>query len=315
MNAPQDAVKAACVVAFRHLFPELPAHGAVAEYLEVSIPEKSFLDAHFPRAVGGSTAEVVPRVVAACVEALSQGVHGRAMGSGGGATYLILQGKRGDDPYRMCVTLGSGGGASGKGDGLNNGDGSTRFTCFQDLEGLERQFPLRILKYGLRSGSGGAGRYLGGSGCELIFEMLEGPSSFTLFGDRYSRGPGGTHRGTRGHTSQASIWRNGHWQELPQKTKVEALQLNKGDRVRVATAGGGGYGHPFERAIRLVSGDVRSGHLSRRDAALRHGVLFSSDDAKDYDSAQTFKLRSYRLTAADVEGILDEIEDLDDTMG
>ncbi|HCR16151.1 MAG TPA: hypothetical protein DIU35_01600, partial [Candidatus Latescibacteria bacterium] len=75
---------------------------------------------------------------------------------------------------------------------------------------------------------------------------------------------------------------------------------------------GGGYGHPFERAIRLVSRDVRSGHLSCRDAAMRHGVLFETEDARDYDSAKTFKLRSYRLTAADVEGILDEIEKLDD---
>ncbi len=45
---------------------------------------------------------------------------------------------------------------------------------------------------------------------------------------------------------------------------------------------------------------------------MRHGVLFETEDARDYDSAKTFKLRSYRLTAADVEGILDEIEKLDD---
>ena len=312
MNAPADAIRAASLVAFRHIFPELPTHGAVSGYLDVSISEDSFLNARFPQPVSGSSAEVVPRVVAACVEAFSQGVHGRAMGSGGGATHLILEGRRNGVTYRMCLTLGSGGGASGKGDGLNNGDGSTRFIRFQDLEGIERRFPLRVIKYGLRPGSGGSGRYAGGCGCDIVFELLKGPAFLTVFGDRHSRGPGGTHRGTRGHTAEIEIFRDGHWQQLPHRTKVESLELLGGDQVGVATAGGGGYGHPFERAIRLVSRDVRSGHLSCRDAAMRHGVLFETEDARDYDSAKTFKLRSYRLTAADVEGILDEIEKLDD---
>lgn len=312
MNVPADAVEAACLVAFRHVFPELPMHGAVSECLKVNHVSGSLLDARFPMSVGGSSAEVVPRIVTLCVEGLSQGVHGRAMGGGGGVTRVIIQGHSGYGPYRMCLALGSGGGASGKGDGLCNGDGSTRFTCFQDLEALETQFPIRILSYGLRPGSGGAGRYLGGCGCNLVFELLEGPGWLTLFGDRFTRGPGGTHRGTRGRTAEVRIWRNGHWQGLPHRTKVEGLLLQAGDRVRVATAGGGGYGHPFERAIRLVSKDVKFGHLSLREAALRHGVLFTCDQATDFDSAQTFKLRSYRLTAADVEGILDDIECLDD---
>ena len=87
--------------------------------------------------------------------------------------------------------------------------------------------------------------------------------------------------------------------------------MKPGDRLRLETAGGGGYGHPYERAIRLLSDDLSAQLLTRRKAALEHGVLFRSDKKLDYDSAATFKLRSYRLTSADVEGLVDEIEEME----
>ena len=313
MNCSADAVRAACLVALRHLFPEVPRHGAVWECLDVTVAEASFLDARFPRAVGGATPEVVARILCGALEALSQGVHGRGVaGSGSGASLLILQGIQDGDPYLMRLTLGGGGGASGKGDGLSNGDSGTRFTELPPLERIEREYPIRVETYALRPGSGGAGRYLGGMGTVFEFEVLEGPAFLTLFCDRFRRGPGGLQRGARGEVARVQIFREGHWQHLPHQGKVEHLRLERGDRVRIETAGGGGYGHPYERAIRLVSRDVQSGILSRRAAALAHGVIFHSTGVMDYDSAQTFQLRSYRLTAADVEGIVDDIEEMED---
>ena len=85
----------------------------------------------------------------------------------------------------------------------------------------------------------------------------------------------------------------------------------KGDRLVISSAGGGGYGHPYERAIRLLSKDMKSGFLSRREAAMNHGVVYQNEDGTDYDSNKTFRLRSYKLTIADIEGILDEIQDMD----
>ena len=84
--------------------------------------------------------------------------------------------------------------------------------------------------------------------------------------------------------------------------------MEAGDRLFLRTAGGGAYGHPCERAIRLVGEDIRSGLLSMRGAAVRHGVVFRSEGSLDYDPAKTFKLRSYHLTMADVEEILDGVE-------
>ncbi len=312
MNCPADAVRAACLVAVRHLFPEASRHGAVGEWVDVTVPEGSFLNARFPQPVGGATPEVAPRVLSGALEALSKGVHGRGQaGSGGGAYHLTLRGLKGGRPYLMRLTLGGGGGASGRGDGLSNGDSGVRFTVFPALERLERFYPIRALRYALRPGSGGPGRYTGGLGTVFEFELLDGPVLLTLFCDRSRRGPGGLQRGARGATTQVRVWREGHWQDLPHGTKGEDIRLVRGDRVWIATAGGGGYGHPYERAIRLVSRDVREGILTRREAALAHGVLFGSDGSLDYDSAKTFKLRSYRLTAADVEEIVDEIEEME----
>ena len=92
-----------------------------------------------------------------------------------------------------------------------------------------------------------------------------------------------------------------------QPLKVEGVVLEAGDRVVVETPGGGGYGHPYERAIRLVTRDVAEGALTRGEAAVQHGVIFF-EDSLDYDSPKTFQLRSYPLSVADIEGILDELE-------
>ncbi len=312
VNCPSDAVRAACLAGVRHLFPDVPRHGAMSAWVEVKVPERSFLNAQFPQPVGGATPEVAPRIVSGIFEALSRRLHGRGQaGGGGGANLVILQGMKGGRPYLMRLSLGGGGGASGRGDGLSNGDSGTRFAVFPPLERLERSYPIRVRRYGLRTGSGGAGRYVGGMGAVFEFELLDGTGLLTLFCDRSRRGPGGLQKGARGATTQVRLWREGHWQRLPHRTKGEAICLERGDRVRVSTAGGGGYGHPYERAIRLLSRDVRAGLLTRREAALDHGVVYHTEEGTDYDSARTFRLRSYRLTAADVEGIVDEIEEMD----
>ena len=309
MNCPSDAVHAACITALRSLFPEFSRHGAAGRLIQTAVPVGSLLDARSPSPVGGATQEVVPRVMSLAVEALSRRVSGRGAGAGGGgANLVILEGVRENGPYLMRLSLGAGAGASGCGDGLSNGDSGTRFTRFPSLEAIETQFPIRILKYGLRPGSGGAGRYVGGMGTEFAFELLKGPARLTLFLDRGRRGAGGLLKGSRGARTQVRILRHGAEEDWTERLKVEALPLEAGDRLTVRTAGGGAYGHPCERAIRLVGEDVRAGLLTMREAAVRHGVVFNSASELDYDPVKTFKLRSYRLTMSDVEDILDELE-------
>lgn len=311
-NCTRSATDAAVLCAVRQVFPEVPVCGFSIEDLEILTPHGSLLHAGHPDAVGGTSDILADRVRSIAIEALSQAVHGRGQACDGhGGNVLVIEGIDQDRPFALRLVVGAGGGASGHGDGLGNADAGSRHSIFPSLESLERAFPVRVTEYGERSGSGGSGRYRGGDGS--VFELeATSESRLTIYADRFQRGAGGHHRGGRGTTTDLEIFRDGRWSRPNGPGRQHGVSLSKGDRVRIHTAGGGGYGHPYERAIRLLSDDVRSGRLTRRDAAKRHGVVYTSSDARDYDSAKTFKLRSYRLTSSDVDDFLDEIEALED---
>ena len=305
---PFSAVRAGCEAGLRQLLPEVPSSADLHSVLDLQIPAGTFLDATFPQAVS-TASEIAGRVTAGMGEALSKAVHGRGSAAdAGGGNLIVLEGLHQGRPFYLRLAVGSGGGASGRGDGLTNVGASPRRGAFPSIEDLEREYPIRVLRYERRGGSGGAGRYRGGDGT-LIELRVEADSRLTLYLDRGERGAGGHYRGARGSTSSVKLHKDGHWARPPRK--VEGLNLKPGDRLRLETAGGGGYGHPYERAIRLLSDDLSAQVLTRRKAALEHGVLFRSDKKLDYDSAATFKLRSYRLTSADVEGLVDEIEEME----
>ncbi len=107
------------------------------------------------------------------------------------------------------------------------------------VEALELEFPLRVTEYALRRGSGGAGAHHGGDGVIREFEALE-PMTFSLITERRRhapRGAAGGHDGTPGRNLL-----NGR--ELEPKARG---MLRPGDRLRLETPGGGGYGEPRPR--------------------------------------------------------------------
>jgi N-methylhydantoinase B len=316
-DGPTNCTKASAVAAtlcgIRQIFPEIPACAFAIDDLEILAPSGSLLDAVYPTPVGGTSSILAERIASLVLEALSQAVHGRGRAcDGGGGNVLVLDGQDAGRPFSLRLVAGAGGGASGRGDGLNNGDPITRLSAFPSVESVERIYPVRVMRYLERESSGGSGRYRGGEGTLLEIEALSDSTRLAVYVDRFSRGAGGQHRGGRGQTSEIEVLVGGRWQTPSGHGRCQDLELSKGDRVRLHTAGGGGYGHPYERAIRLVSEDVVSGRLTRKLAAKQHGVVYTSPGARDYDSAKTFKLRSYRLTSSDVDDYLDEIETLED---
>jgi N-methylhydantoinase B len=312
-NCTKASVVAASLCGVRQIFPEIPACAFAIDDLEIRVPSCSLLDAVYPTPVGGTSSVLAERVASLVLEALSQAVHGRGRAcDGGGGNVLVMEGQNTGLPFSLRLVAGSGGGASGRGDGLLNSDPITRLSVFPSVESLERSYPVRVTRYTAREGSGGSGRYCGGEGTLLEIEALAEQTRLTIYMDRFDRGAGGHHRGGRGSTSMINVCVNGRWQSPPGHGRCQNLVLLPGDRISLQSAGGGGYGHPYERAIRLVSEDVVSGRLTRKLAAKQHGVVYTSPEARDYDSAKTFKLRSYRLTSSDVDDFLDEIETLED---
>lgn len=101
-------------------------------------------------------------------------------------------------------------------------------------EALEYAYPLRVCEYRLRSGSGGEGKQRGGDGVVREIETLV-PARMSLLADRRKRGPYGLQGGMNGEVGTNRI--NGR--EFAAKS---SHQLNAGDRIRIETPGGGGYG-------------------------------------------------------------------------
>jgi N-methylhydantoinase B/oxoprolinase/acetone carboxylase alpha subunit len=110
-------------------------------------------------------------------------------------------------------------------------------------EALERSFPLRVLRYRLRTGSGGRGAAGGGEGIERVLQVLE-PTTLSLITERRVSAPWGLAGGGPGGTGENWLWpagREADRRPLPDKVTVE---LAAGDAVQLLTPGGGGYGAP-----------------------------------------------------------------------
>jgi N-methylhydantoinase B len=107
-------------------------------------------------------------------------------------------------------------------------------------EALEYAYPLRVRRYSLRPGSGGGGKYRGGDGIVREIEVLA-DAEVTLLSDRRSRGPWGLAGGEEGRPGLATAVRNdGREEPLPGKANV---RLQRGERIRIETPGGGGFGN------------------------------------------------------------------------
>jgi N-methylhydantoinase B len=143
------------------------------------------------------------------------------------------------------------------------------------IELQESMYPLRVEEFRLREDSGGPGKWRGGLGFDKQYVLL-GPCELWANFDRIGCPPWGVQGGKGAKSGQVLIYRNGKPQpELLYKTENRPLQA--GDRVRMSTGGGGGYGDPRERPVELVERDVIRGFVSRESARDDYGVVFDAD--------------------------------------
>ena len=142
------------------------------------------------------------------------------------------------------------------------------------VEVVESRLPtIRILKYGLRPDSGGAGRYRGGLGIERLYEFLA-PAFITFSLERKVTPPWGLRGGKDGAVNGVEITApDGAVRHVRKATQHP---IAAGERVRIMTGGGGGFGPPAERDEAAVRRDVREGYVTpeaaRRDYGARAGV-------------------------------------------
>jgi N-methylhydantoinase B/oxoprolinase/acetone carboxylase alpha subunit len=245
VNANLAITLSATLYAFRCLVPDdVLYNDGIARPIRVIAPEGSVVNASHPSAVAGGNVETSQRITDVVLGALAQALPQTIPAASQGTMNNVTLG--GTDPrsgraFAYYETAGGGmGGRPGLAgiSGVHTHMSNTRNT---PVEAFEQAFPLRIRTYSLRQGSGGIGQYPGGDGLIREYEALT-ETSATILTDRRNSQPYGAQGGGPGTSGRNSLLRaNGTWETLPAKARIE---LHPGDRLRIETPGGGGYGRP-----------------------------------------------------------------------
>jgi N-methylhydantoinase B len=225
LNCPLAVTRSACYFALRVLTdPDIPPSAGAYRAVEVVAPEGSLLNARAPAAVAGGNVETSSRVADVVLRAF-----GHALGQGT-MNNLTL----GSEEIVYYETIAGGQGACADADGPSAVHVAMSNTLNTPIEALELEFPLRMVEYSLRRGSGGSGRHRGGDGVIRELEARQ-PLRYSLITERRRHPPPGADGGEPGAPGRNLL----DGQELPAKSTGK---LDIGQRLRIETPGGGGHG-------------------------------------------------------------------------
>jgi N-methylhydantoinase B len=227
LNCPLAVTRSACYFAIRVLTdPDIPPSAGAYRPIEVIAPEGSLLNARSPAAVVGGNVETSSRVADVVL-----GAFGRALGQGTMNNLTV-----GSEEVVYYETIAGGQGACPDANGPSAVHVTMSNTLNTPVEALELEFPLRVVQYALRRGSGGRGVFSGGDGVIREVEALA-PLSYSLITERRRHRPAGAEGGEPGAAGRNLL----DGVELPAKA---IGSLEPGQRLRIETPGGAGHGKP-----------------------------------------------------------------------
>ena len=233
------------------LLPELPNNEGIFRCIDVSAPAGSIVNPRFPAAVGGrmATGHYLPFAV---FGALASIIPERIMAASGSPLWSMIQtGVRANgSTYANVLFFNGGMGATHRNDGQSTYAWPSNVSNVP-VELIERNGPLVVHRKELRSGSGGAGKFRGGLGQEIEFEVISDTPIGVIFMAERCRFPapgmGGGEAGARGEVRIDG-------QEVDYRRNVV---LTKGQRILLRTPGGGGMGPPAARDPDAAASDRR----------------------------------------------------------
>jgi len=262
VNAPFPGTVAGVRLAYKCLInPAVPVTAGTFRNLTVVAPENTVFNAREPHA----TLHYYPPLglmIDLVLKALAPALPGAVVaGQPADPMNVTIVGRRADGSRWVTGDATAvGWGAHAGGDGcnglINYGAGDLKN---YPVEVIESRYPLRVHRYGLREGSGGAGRHRGGLGIVREYELLEDGIEVSLWLERSKLPAWGLFGGGDGAPTRGEIEVGG---EVEPVTKVNARRLPRGARVRVMTGGGGGYGPPSERPPAEVEDDRADGYIA-----------------------------------------------------
>ncbi len=242
VNANFAITCSAVLYVFRSLVEDdIPFNTGLMRPLKIIAPEGLVVNARFPAACAGGNVETSQRIVDVVLGALARAVPERIPAASQGTMNNVAFGGR--DPARERAfayyeTIGGGMGASAMGDGLSGVHTHMTNSLNTPVEALENYLPLKIRRYSLRPGSGGAGRHRGGEGIVREYEFLV-PAALTIMSERRTFAPYGLRGGSPGRPGRNTLLARGRRIALGSKVNVK---VGRGDVLVVETPGGGGYG-------------------------------------------------------------------------
>jgi len=242
LNTVLAVTRSACYYVVRCLMEEdIPVNAGCFAPVKVTAPKGSLVHAAPPAAVAGGNVETSQRITDVAFGALARALPARVAAAGQGTMNTVNIGGMDANgrPYAYYETLGGGMGAAPSSDGLDGVHVHMSNTLNTPVEALEMQFPFRIRTYNLRRGSGGDGHHRGGEGIVREYEMLR-PATVTMLSERRRHPAWGLQGGEPGATgSNMLIHAGGREETLDGKF---TRQLEPGERLRIETPGGGGWG-------------------------------------------------------------------------
>ncbi|KAF0137285.1 MAG: N-methylhydantoinase B [Xanthobacteraceae bacterium] len=268
INISTPTTIAACYVALKHVFTDVPANAGCLKPITFVVPETTLLGAKAPKPMAGYT-ETILRLIGVVFGALAKAVPERATaGPFGTINALSMAGHRANGQrWVMFNFFGGGLGGNPESDGLNHANNPISTATMPPVEILEAAYPVMFSQWALRPDSGGEGAHRGGLGAIYEIEVLDvrGAEVF-LLGERGRFAPFGVNGGGNGALNRFS-WQDGATTGTPpMASKVTGVKLGQGGRVRLETPGGGGFGDPARRHPAARERDLRLGYVTGEKA-------------------------------------------------
>jgi len=283
INISESTTIAATYVALKHVFRDVPANGGVLEPITFVIPDGKILSAVAPRPVGGYT-ETILRLIDIVFSTFSKIDPEIAPANSYGTINAVsINGRRPGQasPWVFFSFFGGGLGGHSDGDGLTHGNAPISMATIPPVEILESVLPVAFTRWAIRPDSAGPGRHRGGLGAIYEIELLEERATGFVFAERGKFPPRGIVGGGDAAVNFVS-YEQDDGPRIPEMTsKAVDIRLKKGQRIRIESPGGGGYGPAIERDPDMVATDVRLGFVSPENAAAQYGVILTAEGAVD----------------------------------
>ncbi len=245
INAVEAITYSACFYVFRCLLrDDVPATSGLMRPIQLVAPAGTIVNARPPAAVAGGNVETSQRIVDVLLRALAQALPDRIPAASSGTMNNLTIGGIDDRsdcavPFAYYETISGGSGAGAQRDGVSGVHTHMTNSLNTPVEALEYSYPFRVTKYALRTGSGGEGLHRGGDGIVREIEVLT-DAAVTLLADRRKTRPYGLAGGGDGTPGRTEILRaDGSVATMASKAST---RLRRGDRIRIETPGGGGWG-------------------------------------------------------------------------